>query len=179
MLFSTSAFFCSCGDSSGKSASDKTVSDDDFFGADDSAEDSAAQSPLYKKLVKLVSKKKVKDYTCSMLLNSMNYYVITREKDGDDIDLKFYKVALKGPEFEAEMDGEDITAYIDGTSATLGLLKVDDKKWKYGLVSTGDKITVNYDQKGTLKSENDEPKIKGGKAKFYKPSDTEQLKKFS
>lgn len=175
MTFGTAAVFTSCGTSdSGKSDSkDTSVSqnDDDFLGTDDSSSDSAVESELYKKAVELVSKKDVKKYTCCKLQNSANYYIVTIEGD----DYKFYKVALKGLKFEGELDADDTEAYIDFTTATLGLYKEDDGKWEYGLVTSGDKITCDTTQKG---SAGKVPKL-GGKAKFSEPKDTEQLKIFS
>lgn len=177
MMTGAAAVFTSCGSSdSGSSESKEEAksgeqSDDDFLGTDDSSSESASESELYKKAVELVSKKGVKKYTCCKLQNSANYYIVTIEGD----DYKFYKVALKGPKYEGELDADDTEAYIDFTTATLGIYEEDDGKWEYGLVTAGDKITCETTQKG---STNKVPKL-GGKAKFADPKDTTQLKIFS
>lgn len=170
------AVFTSCNSSESKKSDSKeetsaAQSDDDFLGTDEGASESATESELYKKAVDLVSKKDVKKYTCCKLQNSANYYIVTIEGD----DYKFYKVALKGPKYEGELDADDTEAYIDFTTATLGLYKEDDGKWEYGLVTAGDKITCDITQKGSV---GNVPKL-GGKAKFSDPKDTEQLKIFS
>lgn len=177
MMISTAAVFTSCSSSdstkseSKEEAKAEKQSDDDFLGTDDNSSEPASESELYKKAVELVSKKDVKKYTCCRLQNSANYYIVTIEGD----DYKFYKVVLKGPEYEGELDADDTEAYIDFTTATLGLYKEDDGKWEYGLVTAGDKITCETTQKG---STNKVPKL-GGKAKFVDPKDTAQLKIFS
>ena len=172
MLLSAAAL-SSCSNQASDKAEETTVSaeNDGFLAEDDSADSSAEESELYKKAVKVVSDKDVDEYTCCKLAGSANYYIVTRNDD----DYKFYKVALNGPEYEGELDADDTTAYIDLTTATLGLFKEDDGKWKFGLVNAGDKITCDYDQKG---STDKVPKF-GGKAKFSKPDDTEALKIFS
>ncbi len=172
MMFGTASLLSSCGSSdSTKSDTATEAAADDFLGTDDGAADSVKESPLYKKAVELVSKKGVDKYTCCRLSGSSNYYIVTLNDD----DYKFYKVALKGPVYEGELDADDTEAYIDLGTASLGIYKEDDGKWQYGLVSTGDKITCDYTQKGTTKKV---PKF-GGKAKFVDPSDTDQLKIFS
>ncbi len=174
MTFGSAGVMSSCGSSDSKnSEAAETATVDDFLGEDESA-DAEVDSPLYKKAVKLVSGKDVDEYTCCRLAGSANYYIVTREDD----DYKFYKVALNGPKYEGELDADDTKAFIDLGSATLGLYTEDDGKWTYGLVTAGDKITCDVSQKGSVKSGKDVPNF-GGKAKFVKPSDTDQLKIFS
>lgn len=171
MTFGSAGVMSSCGSSDSKTGeATEAATANDFLGEDDGA-DAEIDSPLYKKAVKLVSKKGVDEYTCCRLAGSANYYIVTREDD----DYKFYKVALNGPKYEGELDADDTEAYIDLGSATLGIYTEDGGKWTYGLVTVGDKIAIDVSQKGTTKKV---PKF-GGKAKFVKPSDTDQLKIFS
>lgn len=177
MMTAAAVTFTSCGSSDSQKSGSKTEetaaadAEDDFLGGDESASESEPESELYKKAVELVNQKGVDKYTCCKLQNSSNYYIVTLNGDT----YKFYKVALKGPKLEGELDAKNTEGYIDITSATLGLYKEKGNKWEYGLVTAGDKITCETTQKG---STDKVPKF-GGKAKFTDPKDTEQLKIFS
>lgn len=180
MMFGTTGMLSSCGASDSKKADTATEAvTDDFLGENENDIDFSNASPLYKKLDKVVTADGVDGYFCGRLAGSANYYLVTKSGKGEDMKYKFYKIALKGPKYEGELDAANTEGYIDLDTATLGLYQKDGKKWQYGLVNAGDKITVDYSNKGTAKNDNDFPRLHGGKAEFSKPSDKSQLAIFS
>lgn len=136
-------------------------------------------SPVYKKLASLVSKKGVTGYTCCKIQGSDSYFLVAHYGTVEaERTYKFYEITADSANYVGDIGGSHTVPYIDKDTATLGLMDAHMGNWQYGLVDISKGLTCNYDHQGAVKANEDYPKLHGEKIELTDPSNTDQLQNF-